>query len=78
MTHSLAEAPRYGVQLPPLIVLIYAAAAIPVLRLQVGDATPDGHSRYLLLPERSVIVTVPEHQVQNLLRLFEEAGSAPA
>ena len=71
-----AASGRYGVALPPVIVLVYAAPSAPVLRLQVGDATPDGHSRYVLVPERGTIITVPDYHVQNLLRLFEEAGDA--
>ena len=78
IVRSGAEASRYGVQLPPVMAIFYTGAAMPVLRMQVGNPTPDGFSYYALIPERDAIVTVATHQVENLLRLFEEAGNAPA
>ena len=77
-TIGMAEAGsgRYGVALPTVIVLVYGAPSAPVVRLQIGDATPDGHSRYVLVPERGTIVTIPDYHVQNLLVLFDEVGNA--
>lgn len=78
---SIAAGPpsdRFGVAMPALIALVYGSGAAPALRLQIGDLTPDGFSRYVFVPERNAIVTIPDYQVANLLKLFEERGDGPA
>lgn len=65
-----AEAARYGVDLPPVIVMLYGPGeARPRLRLHAGDVAPDGFSRYVLLAESGAIVTIPDYQIRNLADL---------
>lgn len=68
----------YGLAYPPLILILYAAdRARPVLTVETGDVAPDTVSRYAYLVERGTLVTIPDYQVGNLLKLVTafEAGS---
>jgi hypothetical protein len=67
----------YGLAYPPLILILYAQGqARPVLTVEAGDRAPDTISRYAYLPERGLLVTIPDYHVANLAELVaaSEAG----
>jgi hypothetical protein len=62
----------YGLTHPPLIALIYRRGrAQPELTLEFGDLTPDGFGRYVLVPQRQVILQLPDYQAANLRALVD-------
>lgn len=68
----------YGLAFPPLILILHAAGQNrPVLTVETGDLAPDTISRYALLPDRGMLVTIPDYQVSNLHALASSfaAGS---
>ena len=69
------ERRRFGLLFPDLVVAVYTAGrAQPALRFEVGDLAPDGLSRYVLLTERGVVVTIPNYHVANLAALLDGKG----
>jgi hypothetical protein len=66
----------YGLAYPPLILILYAAGQNrPVLTVETGDLAPDTISRYALLPDRGMLVTIPDYQVANLHALVSSIAS---
>ena len=62
---------RYGLDNPPLIVIVYGAqAAGPMLTLEAGDVAPDGLTRYAFVRERNAIVALPNYQVEQMRALL--------
>ncbi|MEI7970451.1 MAG: hypothetical protein WCJ69_15815 [Betaproteobacteria bacterium] len=71
---------EYGVAAPKMLVLFHeAGAGRPVTQYAVGDVATDGISRYVLRVGSSTVSTLPDYQIQNLVKLVESfpAGSSP-
>ena len=68
----------YGLDRPPLIVMIRGSEGRPVLTLEVGQLAPDGLSRYVRLPRDGSVLTIPNYQVDGLLELTRAAPAAGA
>lgn len=68
----------YGLDRPPLIVMLRAADGRPLLTLEAGQIAPDGLSRYVRLPGDGSVFTVANYQVEALLALARGAPTAPA
>lgn len=73
-----AQLAAYGLDRPPLIVMIRGLEGRPVLTLEVGQLAPDGLSRYVRLPRDGSVLTIPNYQVDGLLGLTRAASSAGA
>ena len=75
LTVDPARLAAYGLDRPPLIVLIRGPQGKPVLTLEVGQVAPDGLSRYVRLPRDGRVLTIANFQIDGLLAL---AGPTPA
>jgi len=69
----------YGVTTPETIILVYRPNdPQPLAQYAVGDIAPDTVSRYVLIVGRSVVTTIPNYQIANVLALVasvaREAG----
>jgi len=61
----------YGLVDPSLVALVYRSGlARPLLILEFGDLTPDGLGRYVLLPQRRMIIQLPDYQARGLTALL--------
>lgn len=68
----------YGVASPRVVILLYApGASQPVVQYAVGDLAPDGLSRYVDVVGGPGIVTIPDYQVEQLLRLVATLAAGP-
>jgi hypothetical protein len=74
------HAQDYGVMRPDILILVYRLHDIqPLTQYAVGDVAPDTFSRYILVVGSSVVATIPNYQIDNLLALIEAvAGSGAA
>ena len=71
-----AHAKDYGVATPETIILVYRPNDLqPLGQYAVGDIAPDTLSRYLLVVGSSVVATIPNYQIDNLLALIEAVGA---
>jgi hypothetical protein len=70
----------YGVTAPSMLVLVYAPNnPEPLARYAVGDLAPDTVGRYVHVLGTSLVVTIANYQIDNLLQLVAEmSGQAPA
>lgn len=75
-----AQGAEFGVTRPQMVVLVYGPGDLkPMMQYAVGDVAPDTISRYVLPVGSSAVVTIPNYQIENLLRLLEAAaGWSPA
>ena len=64
-----ARLAAYGLDRPPLIVMVRGTEGRPVLTLEVGSVAPDGLSRYVRLPRDGSVLTIANFQVEGLLGL---------
>jgi hypothetical protein len=68
----------YGVTTPETIILVYRPNdPQPLAQYAVGDIAPDTVSRYVLLVGRSVVTTIPDYQIANLLTLIAAVADEP-
>ena len=66
---------EYGVTRPETLVLLYRPNdPQPLVQYAVGDVAPDTLSRYVLAVGSSVVVTIPDYQIVNLLKLIAAVG----
>jgi hypothetical protein len=73
------HAQDYGVMRPEILILVYRLHDTqPLLQYAVGDIAPDTLSRYVLVVSSAVVVTIPNYQIDNLLRLIEAVGGSGA
>src|SRR2546430_17394042 len=49
----------------------------PLAQYAVGDIAPDTVSRYVLIVGRSVVTTIPNYQIANVLALVAAVASEP-
>jgi Domain of unknown function (DUF4340) len=72
---TMAQLARYGLALPPLMVLLYARDnSTPLARLEFGGAA-DGLDRYARLAPDGAVVTVVEFEVRRLTELLRAVGA---
>jgi hypothetical protein len=65
----------YGVTTPETLILIYRPKdPQPLVQYAVGDIAPDTVSRYVLVVGSSVVATIPNYQIDNLLTLIQAVG----
>ena len=70
-----AELTRFGLALPPIIVLLYARdSSTPLARLELGTAA-DSFDRYARLAPRGDVVTIAEFEVNRLTELLKAVGA---
>lgn len=74
---------QYGVNRPDTLLLVYGDyGASPVAQYSIGDVAPDTHSRYVLIVNKSLVVTIATYQIDNLINLIQTAdkwsGEVPA
>ena len=74
---------QYGVTRPDTLLLVYGDyVASPVAQYAIGDVAPDTQSRYVLIVDRSQVVTIATYQIDNLMNLIQTAskwsGEVPA
>ena len=68
----------YGVATPETIILVYRPNdPQPLAQYAVGDIAPDTVSRYVLIVGRSVVTTIPNYQIANVLALVASVASEP-
>ena len=68
----------YGVTTPETIILVYRPNdPQPLAQYAVGDIAPDTVSRYVLIVGRSVVTTIPNYQIANVLALVASVASEP-
>ena len=68
----------YGVTTPETIILVYRPNdRQPLVQYAVGDILPDTVSRYVLIVGRSVVTTIPNYQIANVLALVAAVASEP-
>lgn len=77
------EHEQYGVTRPDTIVLVYGDyGARPAAQYAIGDVAPDTQSRYVLIVDKSQVVTIATYQIDNLIDLIQTAsewsGEEPA
>jgi len=66
----------FGLQHPSDIVLLYSQdSSRPVARLEIGEATKDGHALYARARGSDTVVTIPSLEASHLNRLIELAGN---
>jgi hypothetical protein len=71
-----AELTRFGLALPPIIVLLYSRdSSTPLARLELGTAA-DGFDRYARLAPKGDVVTIAEFEVNRLTALLKAVGAA--
>ena len=73
-----AQLAAYGLDRPPLIVVIRGTDGRPVLTLEVGQLAPDGLSRYVRLPRDGSVMTIANFQIDGLLALTRPAPASAA
>jgi len=67
----------YGVTTPETLILLYRRhEPQPLVQYSVGDVAPDTLSRYVLAVGSSVVSTIPDYQIDNLLKLIEAVGGS--
>ena len=72
---SDAELTRFGLALPPIIVLLYARdSSTPLARLELGTAA-GSFGRYARLAPNGDVVTIAEFEVQRLTDLLKAVGA---
>jgi hypothetical protein len=70
------DAPDYGVTTPEILVLLYRPRqSQPLIQYAVGHVAPDTVSRYVMVVGGSVVVTIPNYQIDNLLALTRTASA---
>ena len=74
---------QYGVTRPDTLLLVYGDyGANPVAQYAIGDVAPDTQSRYVLMVDKSQVVTIATYQIDNLMNLIQTAskwsGETPA
>jgi hypothetical protein len=70
-----SQLPRYGLNLPSLIVLVFARdAPAPLARLEFG-ASADSLDRYARLAPDGAVVTVAEFEMRRLTELLRAVGA---
>jgi len=74
---------QYGVTRPDTLLLVYGDYGVtPVAQYAIGDVAPDTHSRYVLIVDKSQVVTIAKYQIENLINLIQTAskwsGEIPA
>ncbi len=73
--HGEAELTRFGLALPPIIVLLYARdSSTPLARLELGTAA-GSFGRYARLAPNGEVVTIAEFEVQRLTDLLKAVGA---
>jgi len=73
--HGEAELTRFGLALPPIIVLLYARdSSTPLARLELGTAA-ENFGRYARLAPNGDVVTIAEFEVQRLTELLKAVGA---
>ena len=71
-----SNARDYGVTTPELVILVYGPHDLqPLAQYAVGDIAPDALSRYVLPVGGSVVATIPNYQIDNLLALLRAVGA---
>jgi len=66
---------QYGVTRPDTLLLVYGDYGVnPVAQYAIGDVAPDTQSRYVLLVDKSQVVTIATYQIDNLMDLIETAS----
>ena len=74
---------QYGVTRPDTLLLVYDDYGVkPVAQYAIGDVAPDTQSRYVLIVDKSQVVTIATYQIDNLMNLIQTAskwsGEMPA
>ena len=73
--HGEAELTRFGLALPPIIMLLYARdSSTPLARLELGTAA-ENFGRYARLAPNGDVVTIAEFEVQRLTDLLKAVGA---
>lgn len=68
----------YGVTRPQTIIIVYRPGdGLPLAQYAVGDLAPDKLSRYVLPVGSSVVSTIPNYQIENLLTLIDTVAGQP-
>jgi hypothetical protein len=71
-----ADLDRYGLSRPEVIALMYTRdSSSPLLRLEIGNMTGDGFTRYARLSGEDV-VTIAAYTATNLVQLLKAVGAA--
>jgi len=71
-----ARLASYGLDNPPLLVLVQGDGGRLLQTLALGDLAPDGLSRYAHLPQANRVVTLPDYQARGLLGLVVPASAS--
>jgi hypothetical protein len=67
---------QYGVTRPETLLLAYGDyGAEPVAQYAIGDVAPDTQSHYVLIVDRSQVVTIATYQIENLMNLIQTASN---
>jgi len=67
---------QYGVTRPDTLLLVYGDyGAAPVAQYAIGDVAPDTQSHYVLIVNRSQVVTIATYQIENLMNLIQTASN---
>ena len=67
---------QYGVTRPDTLLLVYGDyGAAPVAQYAIGDIAPDTQSHYVLIVNRSQVVTIATYQIENLMNLIQTASN---
>ena len=74
---------QYGVTRPDTLLLVYGDYGVkPVAQYAIGEVAPDTQSRYVLIVDKSQVVTIANYQIENLMNLIQTAskwsGELPA
>jgi hypothetical protein len=73
-----AESARFGLELPPLLVLLYARdSSTPLERIEIGGSADDGFGRYARQGPDGDVVTIAADAPQRLVELLHAVGAAP-
>ena len=72
------DAAAYGLTPPDVVILVYRPReSQPLAQYAVGAVAPDTASRYVMLVGSSVVVTIPNYQIENLQSLVADAAATP-
>jgi hypothetical protein len=62
----------YGLERPFMLINIYGADPLqPLARYMVGDVAPDTVSRYVMVSDAQVVITIPDFHIDNLIDLID-------
>jgi len=70
---------QYGVTRPDTLILVYGDYSVkPLAQYAIGDVAPDTLRRYVLIVDKSKVVTIANYQIENVVNLIQTVSGPPS